>query len=197
MILALDTCLAACSVALRVGSDTLARTEILGTGHAERVAPMVAAVLAEAGASTQGLSRLCVTVGPGSFMGTRVGLSLAKGLALPRATPCVPITTLHAISLSAPGAPVLIDARRGQAYALPPGPGGKGGTPALVTHDEARALALTGRPIGVGLEGIGLPGEDTFPDPALMLDHAQAAEPAPLRPFYLRAPDAKPGRPSL
>ena len=192
MILALDTCLAACSVALRIGADTLVRTELLGTGHAERVAPMLADLLAEAGASARDLTRLCVTVGPGSFMGTRVGLSLAKGLALPRGVACVPITTLHAIGLGAPGAPVLIDARRGQAYALPPG-----GRPALVTHDEARALALTGRPIGVGLDAIGLRGEDRFPDARSMLDHAEAAEPEPLRPFYLRAPDAKPGRPRL
>ena len=196
MILALDTCLAACSVALRLGADTIARTEIIGTGHAERVAPMLAALLAEAGAAARDLTCLCVTVGPGSFMGTRVGLSLAKGLALPRRVPCVPITTLHAIGLSAPGAPVLIDARRGQAYALPPGPG-RGGTPALVSHDEARALALAGRPVGVGLGAIGLRGPDSFPDVRLMLDHAADAEPAPLRPFYLRAPDAKPGRPSL
>ena len=192
MILALDTCLAACSVALRIGTDTVARTERLGTGHAERVAPMVAEVLAEAGTSARDLARLCVTVGPGSFMGTRVGLSLAKGLTLPRDLPCVPMTTLHAIALSAPGAPVLIDARRSQAYVLPPGPGGKGGAPALVTHDEARTLALTGRPVGVGLDAMGLRGEDTYPDAGLMAYHAQGAAPAPLRPFYLRAPDAKP-----
>ena len=192
MILALDTCLAACSVALRAGGRTWSRTEVLGTGHAERIAPLLAEVLAEAGASARDLTRLCVTVGPGSFMGTRVGLSLAKGLALPRDVPCVPISTLHAIALRAPGAPVLIDARRGQAYALPPK-----GTPALVSHDEARVLALTGRPVGVGLGAIGLSGEDSFPDPGLMALHAEAADPAPLRPFYLRAPDAKPGRAAL
>ena len=203
MILALDTCLPACSVALRGEGVRLARTEVLGTGHAERLAPMVAEMLEEAGLRARDLMRLCVTVGPGSFMGTRVGLSFAKGLALPRGLPCVPISTLHAIALGAPDAPVLIDARRGQAYALPPGPPGPGGlgakrgAPALVTHDEARALALTGRPVGVGLSAMGLPGADTFPDPALMAAHAETADPSPLRPFYLRAPDAKPGKPAL
>ena len=192
MILAIDTCLAACAVGLLSGGRVVSRTEVLGTGHAERLAPMVAEVLGEAGATARDVTRLCVTVGPGSFMGTRVGLSLAKGLALPRELPCVPMTTLHAIALSALGAPVLIDARRGQAYALPPK-----GRPALVTYDEARALALTGRPVGVGLAAIGLRGEDTYPDVERMAYAAVTAAPAPLRPFYLRPPDAKPPKVQL
>ena len=191
--LALDTCLGACSVAVRAGEETVRVSEVVGTGHAERIAPMVRDALAEAGVRAADLTRICATVGPGSFMGARVGISLAKGLALPGGAACVPITTLDAIALSAPpGAAVLIDARRGQAYVLAPG-----GRPRLASRDEARLVAEAAPAVrGVGLSallGEGAPG-DAFPDPGAMAAWAETAAPAPLSPLYLRAPDAKPAK---
>lgn len=197
MMLAIDTCLAACSAALFDGERCWARSERVGVGHAERIAPMVAELLGEAGAVAADLTRLCATVGPGSFMGARVGISLAKGLALPRGLPTVPITTTEAIALGADGpAAVLIDARRGEAYAQR-----FGNEPvplAIFPHQDAADLAGDGQLLGVGLEAVtgrGLP--DTFPDPSLMAAHAVTATPGPLRPLYLRAPDAKSGRAPL
>ena len=197
MILAIDTCLAACSVALRDGERCWARSEALGVGHAERVAPMVAALLDEAGAKASDLTRVCCTVGPGSFMGARVGISLAKGLALPRGLPTVPITTTGAIALGAPRpVTVLIDARRGQAYAQ--GFGEAGTDLALLPCEDAAALAGEGPVLGVGLEAVtGHPAPDAFPDAGAMAAWAVTAAPARLRPLYLRAPDAKPGRAPL
>lgn len=197
MILAIDTCLAACSAALLDGERSWARSERLGTGHAERLAPMVAALLAEAGARASGLSRVCCTVGPGSFMGARVGISLAKGLALPRGLPTVGITTTEAIALGTPRpVTVLIDARRGQAYAQRFG--AETGELALLPHAAAASLAGGASVRGVGVEAItGEPAPDAFPDAGLMARHAERAAPSRLRPLYLRAPDAKPGRPAL
>lgn len=198
MILALDTCLAACSAALWDGARGWARTEVLGTGHAERIAPMVAELLEEAGAAASDLVRVCCTVGPGSFMGARVGISLAKGLALPRGVPTVPITTTEAIALGADRpVTVLIDARRGGAYAET---FGEAPVPlSLIPYEAARARP---RPVlGVGLGAV-LAEEaggraDDYPDPLAMARHAETAPPGRLRPLYLRAPDAKPGRAPL
>ena len=198
-LLALDTCLAACSAALlREDGAVFARSEVIGTGHAERIAPMVEALLAEAGVEAGALTRIAATVGPGSFMGTRVGISLAKGLALPRRLPTVPVSTLRGFALSAAGpACVLIDARREQAYVQRFGADGAPlGGPELLPHAEAVKRVRSGdRMVGTGLRAIlaqeGAGDEMTAPDPERIARWAEAAPPAPLRPLYLRPPDAK------
>ncbi len=50
-------------------------------GHQERLAPMVAEILDEAGIKPRDLRHIGVTLGPGSFTGLRIGLAFAKGLA--------------------------------------------------------------------------------------------------------------------
>ena len=156
---------------------------------------MVAELFAAAGRSPADLARIACTVGPGSFMGARVGISLAKGLALPRGVPCVPMTTTEAIALERPRPlTVLIDARRGQAYAQVFGQGATG----LVILPHAEAAALPGPHVGVGVEAVtGEAAPDAFPDPGAMARHAAGAPPGRLSPLYLRAPDAKPGRAPL
>lgn len=82
--LAWDTCLDACSVAIwRPGEGVLAaHAEPMRQGHAERLMPMIAAVLAEAGAAPAQISDVAVTVGPGTFTGIRIGIAAARGLSL-------------------------------------------------------------------------------------------------------------------
>jgi tRNA threonylcarbamoyladenosine biosynthesis protein TsaB len=67
------------------------------------------------------ISRLAVTVGPGSYTGLRIGLSFVKGLAMPQNIPCVGVSTLHALAynLASRDGRVLsvLDARAGQVYA--------------------------------------------------------------------------------
>jgi tRNA threonylcarbamoyladenosine biosynthesis protein TsaB len=79
MILALDTSTAACTAALfDSGGDCIARSdELIGRGHAERLAPMLADLLDGRDART-----ILVGVGPGSFTGIRVGIAAAHGLAI-------------------------------------------------------------------------------------------------------------------
>ena len=79
MILALDTSTAACTAALfdKRGECVAARDELIGRGHAERLAPMLAELLDGRSAET-----ILVGVGPGSFTGIRVGIAAAHGLAI-------------------------------------------------------------------------------------------------------------------
>jgi tRNA threonylcarbamoyl adenosine modification protein YeaZ len=78
MILVIDTATAACSVALIDGEAVIdERHELVGRGHAERLVPMIEALLAG-----RRPSAILVDCGPGSFTGVRVGLAAAHGLAI-------------------------------------------------------------------------------------------------------------------
>jgi tRNA threonylcarbamoyladenosine biosynthesis protein TsaB len=78
-----------------------ARSEPMTRGHQERIAVLAREVMAEAGMKFVDLTRIAVTVGPGSFTGLRVGLSFAKGLATALSIPCVGVNTLEALAASA------------------------------------------------------------------------------------------------
>jgi tRNA threonylcarbamoyladenosine biosynthesis protein TsaB len=78
IVLAIDTCLAACQAALTDAGRTIAAArEPMSRGHQERLAPMVRDLMATAGAPFSAVERIGVTVGPGSFTGLRVGLAFA------------------------------------------------------------------------------------------------------------------------
>ncbi len=127
MLLAFDTSLDICSVAL-LDSAGVAAVQIrkqMPRGHAEALLPMIDAALLEAGISMGALERIAVTTGPGTFTGVRVGVSAARGLALALKLPVAGITTLEMLAGGVvfsgdvtEGARILatIDARRGQAY---------------------------------------------------------------------------------
>lgn len=200
MILAVDTCLTACSAAVVEGGRVLAaRSEPMERGHQERLGPMVAEVMA--GLSFADLQRIGATVGPGSFTGLRVGLAFAKGLGLALGRPVAGVGTLRALAADEIGcAAAVIDARRGQVYLQ----AFEDATPlsepeALTAEDAAARLAALGegwRLIGTGasLVAVLLPRAivlaRTAPDPtAVARLAAMSMEPA--RPLYLRAPDAK------
>ena len=82
-ILAVDTALGACSVALLSDDKILAHIfEPMDRGHAERLAPMVDEAMTQANLDFPELDRLAVTTGPGTFTGQRVGLAFMRGLRL-------------------------------------------------------------------------------------------------------------------
>ncbi|MBV9511151.1 MAG: tRNA (adenosine(37)-N6)-threonylcarbamoyltransferase complex dimerization subunit type 1 TsaB [Caulobacteraceae bacterium] len=213
MVLALDTCLDACSAAVLRDETVLAvLSEPMARGHQEALAPMVQAVMAEAGLGFDALDRIAVTTGPGSFTGLRVGLAFAKGLALATAKPAVGVGVLEALARSA--APsgftaAAVDAKRGQVYLQVFIDGAPAMAPdALDLPTAAARLAelWTGAPavlIGSGAPLLAdvLPKSRvrarTAPDPLAIAAAGVAARAPfpPLRPLYLRAPDARPPQP--
>src|SRR5882724_7006196 len=112
-LLAVDTALGACSVAVLDGDTVLAhRFEEMARGHAEALAPMVEEAMA--GMDFAALDRLAVTTGPGTFTGQRVGLAFMRGLRIALHKPLIGVTTLEAIAAATSGvkAAVIHDAKR-------------------------------------------------------------------------------------
>jgi tRNA threonylcarbamoyladenosine biosynthesis protein TsaB len=101
-ILAMDTAGAACSAALwRDGRVVASRFELMRRGHAERLVPMIEAVMAEGDMAYAGLDRLAVTLGPGGFTGVRIGLATARGLALASGRPLVGVSSFLVLATAA------------------------------------------------------------------------------------------------
>jgi len=122
-ILAVDTTLAACSVAVISHGHVLAHVfERMERGHAEALAPMVEKAMASAQISFSALDRLGVTIGPGTFTGQRVGLAFMRGLRVALKIPLVGVTSLATMAHQAmmetglSRAAAVHDARRGDVY---------------------------------------------------------------------------------
>jgi tRNA threonylcarbamoyl adenosine modification protein YeaZ len=218
-VLALDTALAACSVAVfDTKRGILASVSLpMRRGHAEALLPQIEQTMEEAGLRFSDLDRVAVTVGPGSFTGLRVGVSAARGIALAAGKPAVGITTLAAFAapalIVAQGVPVLavIDARNNQVYVQSFGDGGSVPEPRIARLAEALDLATAG-PVRIAGSGAGLliaawPQDRS---PPLAVDTGDAPDvqwvarlgataslDAAPKPFYLRAPDARPQAPQL
>ncbi len=209
IVLAIDTCLFACAAAVvRDGVVLASRIEAMSRGHQERLAPMVAEVMQEAGLSFDQLGRIGVTVGPGSFTGLRVGLAFAKGLSAALGVPAVGLGSLEALAEPHQGRVLaVLDAKRGQVYLQAFADGAAVSAPDALPLETAAARVAELAPdllIGTGAALLASmrPGaqviEADHTDPAAIARLAARRSPAPLRPLYLRAPDAKlPGGRSL
>ncbi len=91
--------------------------------HSKRIMPLAETILQSAGLKWNDLAGVAVTCGPGSFVGVRVGLALAKGIAFANGIPLITVSTLEALAHhSWSGEPMThvvpaIDARIGEVYA--------------------------------------------------------------------------------
>ena len=98
-ILALDTAISACSVAIRVNGETVSSAlEPMDRGQSEALMPMLMIVLKQANLKVKDVDLIAVTRGPGMFTGLRIGLAAARGLALASGVDCCGITTTEAIA---------------------------------------------------------------------------------------------------
>ena len=212
-ILAFDTTLGACSAAVvnaAAGGILAHAWEPIERGHAEALVGMVRGVLDRSGARLSDIDRIAVTVGPGTFTGVRIGLSLARGLKLALGTPVCGLTSLEAIRLNVRDNPesravtALIDARRGEFYlAAWSADGTQIVQPCAVRHQAAADVVPPGSLLlGTGADRfLELAGERDFrrarvgdlPDAARIAEAATGLTPSndPPQPVYLRPSGAE------
>ena len=88
--------------------------EIAARAHAERIAPLVEATLADAGMSLDDVDAIAATAGPGLIGGVMVGLVTAKALAMASGKPLIAVNHLEGHALS----PRLADATLAYPYLL-------------------------------------------------------------------------------
>jgi tRNA threonylcarbamoyl adenosine modification protein YeaZ len=216
-ILAIDTALPAVSACVLDSGELepLARESApMERGHAEALLPLITRVVGAVDGGFGSIDRVAVTVGPGSFTGIRIGLSAAHGIALARKIELVGVSTLAALAaphILEPFEDVVaaaIDARNGQVFIAAYGPDGRGvlAPRRMSAHEALRALGDGPlRLVGSGAallepqaraSGVAARIVDTAvaPDIAFVARLGLVANPAdaPARPFYLKAPDAKP-----
>ena len=120
-ILAFDSTAKVASVALSENEKPLAVYSIdNGLTQSELLLPMAEAALKSLRMTFSDVEAYAVTVGPGSFTGVRIGVSLVKGLAFGKNIPCAPVSTLEALAENLRGLSAVIvpcmDARRSQVY---------------------------------------------------------------------------------
>ena len=222
LILAIDTALDACSAAVLdtgAGKIIAQESQAMKRGHAEALMPLIARVMKASGIAFTALDRIAVTTGPGSFTGLRVGLSAARGIALAAEKPVVGLTTLTAFAAPVVGEngehPIIsaIDARHDHVYfQVVSGDGSPLIKPKVAPIDEALEASRLGAPLLVGNAAAILadrwpahaaPPFKVDPQPApdiswvAWVGAAVSPETAPARPYYLRAPDAKPPKDPL
>lgn len=191
--LAFDTATAVATSALVDGNEVLGER----VSRAQTLLEDVDALLRQAGSHPSELDRLAVGVGPGSFTGVRIGLAVARGLALSLGLSGAGVSTLAVLAAGAPGALPVVDAKRREVFALLDG--------------EPRVLAPEELPVAAGTVCVGdgakryravleEHGADVPPDdderhlPRARFHAVLAGDPVPvdqLEPLYLRVPDAE------
>jgi tRNA threonylcarbamoyl adenosine modification protein YeaZ len=201
VLLAFDTATSHVTVALHDGERVVA-TFVSGESmrHGEMLAPGIADVLVQAGATTRDVTAVAVGVGPGPFTGLRVGLVTARTMAHALGIPVYGVCTLdvlatEAVDTGAVGGSFLVatDARRKEVYLASYDDTGRVEGPVVARPaDVASSLPVVGRgavlypdafPVAVGPEQ---PSAAVLCDVVVHERHA-LLDPEPL---YLRRPDA-------
>ena len=120
-IMAFDSTAKSASVSVLDGERVLAEYTVdNGLTQSELLLPIAEDMLKSLKLSFSDVELYACSVGPGSFTGVRIGVSLVKGLAFGRDVPCVGVSTLEALAENLKGikgtvVPVM-DARRDQVY---------------------------------------------------------------------------------
>jgi len=216
-ILAIDTALGASSVAVldsSGGAPLAFASEAMAKGHAEALLPIVRETVAGLEGGFPSLSRIAVTIGPGSFTGIRIGLSAARAFGLALNVRVIGVSTLSAYAapliagLEGDIVAVAIDARHGNVFFQAFAPGGR-----TLVSPRVTSLKEAARAIGAGsvrLAGsaaaalalecwaLGLKAQvadgTASPDIVWVARLGLAADPklAEPKPLYLRPPNVTP-----
>jgi tRNA threonylcarbamoyladenosine biosynthesis protein TsaB len=190
LILAFDTATDLATSALVADGETLGER----TTRPQSLLADVDALLAGAGLVPSDLTAIVVGTGPGSFTGTRIGLAVARGIALSLELPVAGVSTLAALASASHDAFPIIDARRGEVFVQGP----------AVVSPELVELPSEGVCVGSGavryrdlFEANGAhvpPGDSPLHVPRASLHASIATSFGPadtVLPVYVREPDAE------
>jgi tRNA threonylcarbamoyladenosine biosynthesis protein TsaB len=215
LVLGLDTATPAVSAALHDGQRVISQAcTVDARRHSELLAPMIAKVMADAGASRGDLTGIAVGVGPGPYTGLRVGVVTARVLGSVLGLPVHGVCSLDVIAAAVPGGReflVATDARRHEVYwARYDAAGRRVDGPHVgraSSIEGAVELVVAGAGGQLYPEAFGEVTGPAYPDArtlgaivaGLLAGAAQPRVPPPLlapEPLYLRRPDARePGPP--
>ena len=126
-ILLIETATQICSVALAVDGTIVSRRDSdTPNAHSTRLSVFIDEVLKECSLTPRDLDAVCVSAGPGSYTGLRIGVSTAKGFCYALGIPLISVPTLFSMAalyyrqhpdykgLVCP----MIDARRMECYTM-------------------------------------------------------------------------------
>ncbi|MCL2449065.1 MAG: tRNA (adenosine(37)-N6)-threonylcarbamoyltransferase complex dimerization subunit type 1 TsaB [Polyangiaceae bacterium] len=149
-LVAIETSSAIGSVALFEGANLVAADEHgVPAAHGEEILPRMDALFRRVGWQPRDVARWAVGIGPGSFTGVRVGVALAKGIAIATSAQVVGVTSLDAVAYRAGGdGPIvaLVPAGKGELFVQVQRGGAWLLEPAHVRQDQvvARVAAVAG-----------------------------------------------------
>jgi len=213
LVVGFDTATPAVSVALHDGERVVSEAFALDARrHSELLTPMIAKVMADAGAARGDLTGVAVGVGPGPYTGLRVGVVTARVLGAVLGLPVYGVCSLDVIAVAAAahaGTEFLVatDARRREVYwARYDASGRRLEGPAVGRADSipgAGRLPVAGAGGPLYADAFGPVLAPMYPEASTLCEIAAGRPPGlarppllPAEPLYLRRPDARePGPP--
>jgi len=214
LVVGFDTATEAVSVALHDGERVVSEAFALDARrHSELLTPMIAKVMADAGAARGDLTAVAVGVGPGPYTGLRVGVVTARVLGAVLGLPVYGVCSLDVIASAAASVPggteflVATDARRREVYwARYDASGRRLEGPAVGRADSipgAGQLPVAGAGGPLYPAAFGPVIAPMYPDARTLCEIVAVRPPGaarppllPTEPLYLRRPDARePGPP--
>ena len=101
IIMGIDSSTPQSSVALVKDGQVIEQAQVDPDSASNQVLVLINRILVNSRTKLNDLDGFCLTVGPGSFTGLRIGASILKGLLLATSKPFVKIDTLESIALMA------------------------------------------------------------------------------------------------
>jgi tRNA threonylcarbamoyladenosine biosynthesis protein TsaB len=218
-ILAIETSGSIGSIALAEGPVVIAEEQFPhGLKHAAEIVPMIDRLCRERGWLPRDLEHLYVSAGPGSFTGLRIGITLAKTLALATGVKIAAVPSVRVLAENAPAAAshllIVLDAKRDQIFTARFERQGETWVECEPAHLDSLAAMIERSPRPVYLLGEGIPYHEKFiPKGAgviitasqswraragavmaiggMLADAGEFADPDLLTPIYIRKPEAQ------
>jgi tRNA threonylcarbamoyladenosine biosynthesis protein TsaB len=216
--LALETSGRIGSVAVAEDGRVLAEEQFPhGLQHAAKILTVIDSLCRALSWQPNDLNEIYVSVGPGSFTGLRIGITVAKTMAMATKVKIVAVPTVAVLVRNAPAEArqviIVLDAKRGQIFAARFERTEPGWAEREAAHLDTLAAMLTRAPRPVHLLGEGLPYHDKeIADPSVIITVAESwrgragivaelgwemaqqgkfADPLRLTPLYVRVPEAE------